>query len=56
MYTFVSCSRSTSNPTTEPSQPNTQEPDTTSDDTTTQPKEDDELMKKPPDSNPVSLI
>lgn len=45
MCTLVSCSRSTSNPTTEPSQP-TQGSGTTSDDTTTQPKEDDELMNK----------
>ena len=46
MCTLVSCGRSTSNPATEPSQPTTQEPETTSDDTTTQPKEDDELMNK----------
>ena len=46
MCSLVSCGRSTSNPTTEPSQPTTQEPDTTSDDTTIQPKEDDELMNK----------
>ncbi len=46
MWTLVSCGRSTSNPVTEPSQPTTQEPNTTSDDTTTQPKENDELMNK----------
>ena len=46
MCSLVSCSRSTSNPTTEPSQPTTQEPGTTSDDTTTQHKEDDEIMNK----------
>ncbi len=46
MCTLVSCGRSTSNPTNEPSQPTTQERGTTSDDTTTQPKEDDELMNK----------
>ena len=46
MCTLVSCSRSTSNPTTEPSQPTTEEPDATSDDTKTQTKEDDELMNK----------
>ena len=46
MCTLVSCGRSTSNSTTEPSQPTTQEPGTTSDDTTIQPKEDDELMNK----------
>jgi hypothetical protein len=46
MCALVSCGRSTSNPATEPSQPTTQEPDTTNDDTTTQPKEDDELMNK----------
>lgn len=44
--TLVSCGRSTLNPTNEPSQPTTQEPDGTSDDTTIQPKEDDELMNK----------
>jgi hypothetical protein len=38
MCSLVSCSRSTSNPTTEPS--------TTSDNITIQPKEDDELMNK----------
>ena len=46
MCTLVSCGQSTSNPTIEPSQPTTQEPDTTSDDTTIQPKEEDELMNK----------
>lgn len=46
MYTLVSCGRSTSNPTNEPSQPTTQEPDATSSDTTIQPKVDDELMNK----------
>ena len=46
MCTLVSCSRSTSNPPIEPSQPTTQEPGTTSDDTTMQPKEDDDLMNK----------
>ena len=46
MCTLVSCGRSTSNPTTEPSQPTTQEHDATSDDTTIQPKEGDELMNK----------
>jgi len=46
MCTLVSCGRSTSNPANEPSQPTTQEPNTTSDDTTIQPKEDDELMNK----------
>lgn len=44
--TLVSCGQSTSNPTTETSQPTTQEPGTTSDYTTTQSKEDDELMNK----------
>mgnify|MGYP000136308276 FL=1 len=46
MCSLVSCGRSTSNPTTEPSQPTTQEPGTTSDNTTTQQSEDDELMNK----------
>ncbi|MCR5308380.1 MAG: hypothetical protein K6E24_05245 [bacterium] len=41
MCSLVSCSRSTSNPTTEPSQPTTQEPTTT-----THNNEDDELMNK----------
>ena len=44
--TLVSCGRSTSNPTNEPSQPTNQEPGTTSDNITTQPKEDDELVNK----------
>ena len=46
MWALVSCGQSTSNPTTETSQPTTQEPGTTSDYTTTQSKEDDELMNK----------
>ena len=46
MCTLVSCGRSTLNPTNEPSQPTTQEPDITSDNITTQPKEDDEIMNK----------
>lgn len=46
MCTLVSCGQSTSNPATEPSQPTTQEPDTTSDNTTTQQSEDYELMNK----------
>ena len=41
MCSLVSCSRSTSNPTTEPSRPTTKEPNTT-----THNKEDDELMNK----------
>ncbi len=46
MCTLVSCGRSTSNSTTEPSQPTTQESDLTSDNTTTQQSENDELMNK----------
>ena len=46
MCTLASCNKSTSKPTTEPSQPTTQKPDATSDDTKTQKKEDDELMNK----------
>ena len=46
MCTLVSCSRPTSDQTTEPSQPTTEESDATSDDTTTQTKGDDELMNK----------
>ena len=46
MCTLVSCGKSTSNSSTEPSQPTTQGPDSTSDNTTDQQSEDDELMNK----------
>jgi ABC-type glycerol-3-phosphate transport system substrate-binding protein len=46
VFTLVSCGGSTSNPTSETSQPTTLESGTTSDNITTHSKEDDEIMNK----------